>query len=305
MSKNPKVSIVIPVYNGSNYLSQAIDSALNQTYKNIEIIVVNDGSKDNSEEIALSYGDKIRYFNKENGGSSSALNYGIKNMKGDYFSWLSHDDLYYPNKIEEEIKYADDNCVVFSGADLIDASGKIIKKAKGLDEVSNYVDTHSNEYLIAQPSRYYFSGCTCLIPRKVFDEVGLFNENLRLVNDYDLWFRIYSHGYKIKFVNKALVCSRMHASQISRNTVFMHDTEEELDFWNMTLDYLRDNYPDNQELLKLLSECAYHQTINKVGDRALSYISDSSKLKVILSKTKAKLWMFMKKIYLKYWIDKK
>ncbi|WP_032139571.1 glycosyltransferase family 2 protein, partial [Rickettsia tamurae] len=99
------VSIIIPVYNGANYMKEAINSALAQTYKNIEIIVVNDGSKDNgeTERVALSYGDKIRYFHKENGGCGSALNYGIKNMKGEYFSWLSHDDIYYPNKIEHQV----------------------------------------------------------------------------------------------------------------------------------------------------------------------------------------------------------
>ena len=81
---NPLVSIVIPVYNGANYVSEAIESALKQTYKNIEIIVVNDGSTDNTEKIVKKYGDKIRYFYKENGGVASALNLGIKNMKGEY-----------------------------------------------------------------------------------------------------------------------------------------------------------------------------------------------------------------------------
>ena len=114
MSEMPLVSIVIPVYNGSDYMSDAIDSAINQTYNNIEIIVVNDGSNDNgkTEEIALSYGDKIRYIKKENGGVSSALNTGIKNMKGKYFSWLSHDDLYTPDKVEKEI-----NALKDSGSD--------------------------------------------------------------------------------------------------------------------------------------------------------------------------------------------
>ena len=103
----PKISIVIPAYNASNYLAEAIDSALAQTYPNVEIIVVNDGSKDEgaTEQIALSYGDKIRYFSKENGGSSSALNMGIANMTGEWFSWLSHDDLYLPNKLERQIEY--------------------------------------------------------------------------------------------------------------------------------------------------------------------------------------------------------
>ena len=97
---HPKISIVILVYNGANFLSQAIDTALAQTYDNIEIIVVNDGSNDDGAtgQVALSYGDKINYFSKPNGGVSSALNYAIEKMQGDYFSWLSHDDLYEPEK---------------------------------------------------------------------------------------------------------------------------------------------------------------------------------------------------------------
>ena len=80
---HPLVSIVIPVYNGANYMREAIDSALAQTYKNIEVIVVNDGSTDNTDEIAKSYGDKIRYFKKENGGVATALNLGIREMRGE------------------------------------------------------------------------------------------------------------------------------------------------------------------------------------------------------------------------------
>ena len=104
--KNPLVSIIIPVYNGSNFMREAIDSALAQTYNNIEIIVINDGSCDEGKtrDIALSYGERIRYFEKENGGVSSALNLGLREMRGAYFSWLSHDDWYLPEKVEMEIE---------------------------------------------------------------------------------------------------------------------------------------------------------------------------------------------------------
>ena len=101
---NPLVSIVIPVYNAEKYIERALKSLINQSYKNIEVIVVNDGSTDNTEKIVKKYVDKIRYFYKENGGVASALNLGIKNMKGEYFSWLSHDDVYYTNKIERQIE---------------------------------------------------------------------------------------------------------------------------------------------------------------------------------------------------------
>lgn len=305
----PKVSIVIPVYKGSNYLSRAIDSALNQTYDNLEIIVVDDGSIDNTRDIALSYGDKIRYFYKENGGSSSALNYGIKMMKGDYFSWLSHDDEYYEDKIEKQIDYLanydNKECIVFSGSDLIDSNDNIIRKAKNLNEIENYVNSHSNEYFIAQPNRYYFSGCACLIPISILNKINGFDENLRLVNDFDLWFRIYSLNYKVLFVPESLVKSRMHSKQISRNTVYRHNTEEEIVFWNRTLDYLYDNYFDNKELFELFGECAYKQTFYDIGDRAFSLIDKRSLIKRTYIVLKSKVWMFMKNIYLKYWIDRK
>ena len=103
---DPLVSIIIPVYNGSNYMREALDSALAQTYSNIEILVVNDGSNDGGKtrDIALSYGDRIRYLEQEkNGGVSTVLNMGIRAMRGEYFSWLSHDDVYYPEKIQAEI----------------------------------------------------------------------------------------------------------------------------------------------------------------------------------------------------------
>lgn len=96
----PKVSIVIPVYNGANYVARAINSALNQTWDNKEVIVVNDGSTDhgNTEKAAAAFGSRIRYIAKPNGGVASALNLGIQEMTGEHFSWLSHDDLYAPQK---------------------------------------------------------------------------------------------------------------------------------------------------------------------------------------------------------------
>jgi len=127
---NPLVSIIIPVYNGSNYVKEAIDSALAQTYKNIEVIVVNDGSTDNTEKIVKSYGDKIRYFYKENGGVASALNLAIENSKGEYISWLSHDDVYYPNKIQKQIetlsKLEDKNTFIYSNSEYINEKGRLL-----------------------------------------------------------------------------------------------------------------------------------------------------------------------------------
>ena len=127
----PKITIAIPVYNGSNFMKVAIDSAIAQTYDNKEILVINDGSTDNgeTEKIALSYGNKIRYIKKENGGVATALNLAIKEMKGEYLSWLSHDDMYKPFKLEKQVevlnKLQDKNTIIFSNVELIDERGDI------------------------------------------------------------------------------------------------------------------------------------------------------------------------------------
>ena len=131
----PKVSIIIPVYNGSNYLKNAIECALQQTYGNLEVLVVDDGSTDDgaTENIAMEYGDRIRYFKKPNGGVSSALNFGIQNMTGDYFSWLSHDDAYSNDKIKDSVdllaehKLIGEDAVAFTGGHFIDSYGKVIR----------------------------------------------------------------------------------------------------------------------------------------------------------------------------------
>jgi glycosyltransferase involved in cell wall biosynthesis len=210
----PIVSIVIPVFNGENYLRQAIDSALSQTYNPLEIIVVNDGSNDKTEEIALSYGDKIRYFAKENGGVSTALNTGITNMRGEYFSWLSHDDLYAPEKIELEIAAISNNTttIVYSDYSVIDSNGAIISI---MDIAKKYPDAPLT-FGLFPILRQVLNGCSLLIHKSHFTRVGLFNEHLRVTQDYDLWFKML-RGMELAYVNKPLVMSREHGSQVTHN----------------------------------------------------------------------------------------
>ncbi len=189
----PLVSIIIPVYNGSDYMKEAIESALNQTYKNIEILIVNDGSSDNTEKIALSYGDRIRYFLKENGGTSTALNLGIKNMRGEYFSWLSHDDIYFSNKIQRQVeelrKLENKNSVIRASIVAINEKGETIYS-------TNYYK-HQHGYPLRAKSKFYpviysqVHGCDLLIPKISFDEVGLFDEKKIVAQDYDFFYRLF------------------------------------------------------------------------------------------------------------------
>ena len=309
----PKVSIVIPAYNAANYLADAIDSALAQTYKNFEIIVVNDGSKDNgdTERVAGMYGDKIVYISKENGGSSSALNAGIANMSGEWFSWLSHDDLYYPNKLEEEIESLnqlldsgvskDDiyKHIFFGAADLIDGEGKIIRKesSKKIEKTDNKINCPNGTLnLIAIPTQDGFHGCSCLIHKQAFEEIGLFDENLKLLNDMDLWFRFYTNEYIVHFVPKVLVCGRVHSKQVSRSVGFSYHNPEQDMFWNRSLNWMNEKYPDRYELFYLFGRTALLKTRYNEGNRAFEIaVRINPKLKVRLTVEKISL-IFVSKV---------
>jgi len=213
----PLVSIIIPVYNGENYLEEAIQSALNQTYPNIEVIVINDGSCDNgaTERIAQAYGDKIRYFYKENGGVATALNLGIQKMKGDYFSWLSHDDLYYPNKIEKQIQVLSSKgsmtTIIHSDYDLLNVNSQMTTRVQKSNLYSKQQLTNS-VFPILQG---LIHGCDLLIHKSHFERVGIFDESLRSTQDYDLWFRMFRYQKTI-YVNESFVLSRIHDAQGSR-----------------------------------------------------------------------------------------
>ena len=227
----PKVSIVIPVYNGSNYLANAIECALQQTYDNLEVIVVNDGSTDDgkTEKIALSYGNRIRYFCKPNGGVSSALNYGIQKMTGQYFSWLSHDDAYSPDKVKDSVELLgscdaiEKKVVAFTGGYFIDTLGNRIKNFtqyfaerrvySGLDVVN------------IMSKKGTLNGCCMLIPREAFEDAGYFDENLRYSQDSLMWYRIFLSGYSLVSDNNPNVMYRLHGNQASqlRRDLYEHD----------------------------------------------------------------------------------
>ena len=228
---NPKVSIIIPVYNGSNFMKYAIDCALDQTYQNTEIIVVNDGSSDGgkTEEIALSYGDRIRYFSKSNGGVSSALNCGIANMTGDYFAWLSHDDGYTRTRIEDAVRLLQTHdligkkCVGFTGGYIMDAGGTKIRDFWHCFEKERFYSGYEAMGVMTTYGTLY--GCCFLIPKEAFDEVGGFDETLRYSQDALMWYRIFLAGYGLISDDLLNVMSRMHGGQVSqlRRDLFSHD----------------------------------------------------------------------------------
>lgn len=302
MNGEPLVSVIIPAYNASNYLSEAINSVLSQTYPNIEIIVVNDGSKDKGKtrEVALSFGDKIRYYEKENGGVSSALNLGIKNMNGEYFSWLSHDDAYEPEKIEAQVLSLQgrEKCVS-------------ICNTKTIDKDSNVVDIRENHYKSPNMSseealmyitNYGANGCALLIPKKAFEEVGCFDEELRYCQDIFMWWQIFLSGYALTFIDYIGVCYRVHPAQITQTnlSLFRHDSEKMSDF--LIPQFMKVSKKENNILYSYAwgeAKQGNFGVLQKCLDaaKANSFFSATQVLSLVLVKQYGKIRPYIRRLY--------
>lgn len=199
-----KVSIIIPVYN-CPFVDQAIESALRQTYPNIEIIVVNDGSTEHLEKFEP-YRNKVhRFIDKSNGGTASALNTGIQNATGDYFSWLSSDDMYEPQKIEKQLMFMKEHKAKASYTNYvyIDTNNTILSGTVGL----NY--PNRVHFLEQMKKGCFINGCTVMLKMKIFSKVGLFDESLPYTQDYDMWLRVLKECHFL-YLEEPLVLYRVH-----------------------------------------------------------------------------------------------
>ena len=227
----PKVTIAIPVYNGSNFLAEAIDSALAQTYGDVEVVVVNDGSTDNgmTASIALSYGARIIYIEQANGGVGAAMNTALAHMTGDVFTWLSHDDIHLPEKVTSQVDYYNAigkiDAVLFSDAHLMDDSGVVFATTQ-----------RPQDELIKRPMlailNGHINGCTLFIPTHIIRRFLPFNVRLRFTQDYDMWSKIISE-YDFFYQQKPLIKYRVHSGQDSHKPAAVEEGDS---FWIQMLD---------------------------------------------------------------------
>lgn len=211
MTSNRLVSVIIPVYNSAKYITDAIDSVLAQTYKNYEIIIVNDGSTDSTAEVVKKYlrsqildhrPQAIRYVYQENKGPSAARNRGIKEAKGEYIAFLDSDDVWLPEKIElqmAEILKSPSLGLITCGeinVNLINSTEEYSYGLRGLNR-----NKALNLLLL---KNIIHGGSPVLIRKECLDRVGLFDEKLQVAEDWDLWLRICRH-YDFKGIDKPLV----------------------------------------------------------------------------------------------------
>lgn len=209
----PLVSAIIPVYNQERYLGSAIDSVLGQTFRDFELIVVDDGSTDRTPEVIASYGSRVRAFRKPNGGGASALNLGIREARGEWIAWLSSDDLWEPTKLERQVAAIRGNpsaALLYTDVLQIDAEGH----ALGRQHFPCPADPRERAILMVR--RCFINGSSTLIRGDVFTAVGLFDEADRLTPDYDMWLRVVGR-YEVVHIPEPLIRYRIHPGQTSAN----------------------------------------------------------------------------------------
>lgn len=206
------VSVIIPAYNQGHYLDKAIQSVLDQTYQNFEIIVVDDGSTDNTADVAQSFSDpRIRYIYQENSGLSAARNTGIHRATGEYISFLDSDDLFLPEKLEllvSKLEDAPELGLVAGQAILIDENGQ------SLGEVFNKkLPKDPTRLLLANPLHVG----SVMLRREWQETAGFFDETLRSYEDWDMWLRLARAGCRMGWVDRPVSQYRFHQAQMTRD----------------------------------------------------------------------------------------
>ncbi len=224
----PLVSIIIPAYNCGKYLGQAIDSVLNQTYLNIEIIIADDGSTDNTRSVfdkcVLGNSDKISYFYQKNKGPASARNLGLKNAHGEYIAFLDADDLWKPEKLEKSINFLKENGFDWICTAMIKDTGDGNQTVKRIPADSWVINSSTHEIKQLKNGLFFFSDIavhtpTIIAKRKCFDLAGIFDESFLVGEDTDLWLRFEEKGLRGGYLDEALTFYRYNPRSITKGKI--------------------------------------------------------------------------------------
>ncbi|MDD2388677.1 MAG: glycosyltransferase [Desulfobacterales bacterium] len=209
--KTPKVSVIIPTYNRARLLEEAIDSVLSQTFTGYELIVVDDGSTDDTGEVLASCEDRIRVIRQNNQGVSSARNAGIASASGDLITFLDSDDLWLPDKLIRQVEFFQQtpDALICQTEEIWIRNGIRVNPKKRHRKRSGMIFEPSLKLCLVSPS-------AVMIRRSLFDKVGIFDEDLPACEDYDLWLRI-SCRYPVYLIDEPLIVKRGgHQDQLSK-----------------------------------------------------------------------------------------
>ena len=211
------VSVVIPNYNGALYLTEALSSVIAQDYENVQIIVVDDGSSDNSVEVLKTFGTKITLIESENNGASTARNIGISVAKGEYIAFLDSDDIWVTNKLRLQLEYMQINeldLVYCHGQEFGNTDGpNVLHEAKFAGDCYRYFKKFPSKAIIDMgPS-------TAVIRSARLLKTGIFDPSFTgPAEDWD-FFRRYCRGAKVGFCDQVLVHRRNHSKNVSNRSL--------------------------------------------------------------------------------------
>lgn len=207
----PFFSVIIPSYNRYKILKRAIDSVLSQSFKDYELIVVDDGSTDETRKIPSEYHNLFKYISQANSGVSSARNLGIANSDSPFFAFLDSDDIWLPKKLEEQYCYIKENPNI-----LIHQTDEIwIRNNRRINPKNKHLKK-GGDIFISSLDLCMISPSSVVIKRDLFEKYGLFDENLPVCEDYDLWLRITCNEFVGLIKKKMGIKYGGHMSQLSR-----------------------------------------------------------------------------------------
>jgi len=215
MDSHPKITVLLPVYNGDKYLRESIESILKQTFNNFELIIINDGSTDNSLKIAKSFNDpRIKIINnKKNLGIIKSLNIGLSQAKGKYIARLDADDISLKNRLETQYSFLEKNkdIILIGGwAEIINDKGEYIRKKT---PVTSFEQIKYWAMFIGNP----FIHSSVFFRKDNIKSIGGYSHNYKHVEDYDLYLRLIKNGYKIINLPEIFIKYRIHDQSIGQS----------------------------------------------------------------------------------------
>jgi glycosyltransferase involved in cell wall biosynthesis len=240
----PQVSVVIPTFNSARLVREAIDSVLGQTYRDFEIIVVDDGSDDDTSSVVAQFGSNVNYFKQTNQGAGAARNQGIAMSRGKHIAFLDADDLWAPEKLAEQIPVIEQD----SSVGLVYSDWAITSPGGGTkaSQLKDLKPQSGNVFDgLVQCGFILTSGA--VVRRTCLDDVGDFDNTLSIAQDYDLWLRI-SYRWKIELVNKVLVTKKDRDGNLSSNLI--RTANERIALFHKALINFSDMTPSTRQLVK-------------------------------------------------------